>query len=131
MIRKDGQVNSDLLFSTIRRPADKRISILLKNLLTVYMVCKLIQRGLRHSEKFQLVTGIRADHNNLYGWFATPRLNARYEPVKGTTIRLSSGRGQRTANIFAENMSVLASSRDIHVLSSSTGKAYGLDPEVA
>jgi outer membrane receptor for ferrienterochelin and colicin len=83
------------------------------------------------SEKFQLVTGIRADHNNLYGWFATPRLNLRYEPVKGTTIRVSSGRGQRTANIFAENMSVLASSRDIHILSSSTGKAYGLNPEVA
>jgi len=67
----------------------------------------------------------------LYGWFATPRLHVRYEPAKGTTIRLSVGSGQRTANIFAENMSVLVSSREIKILSATTGNAYGLDPEVA
>jgi outer membrane receptor for ferrienterochelin and colicin len=82
-------------------------------------------------EKFNIVAGLRADHNSLYGWFATPRLHVRYEPVKGTTIRFSAGRGQRTANIFAENMSVFVSSRQINILSASTGKAYGLDPEVA
>src|SRR6187399_1935270 len=82
-------------------------------------------------EKFNIVAGLRADHNSLYGWFATPRLHVRYEPVKGTTIRFSAGRGQRTANIFAENMSVFVSSRQINILSSSIGKAYGLDPEVA
>lgn len=81
--------------------------------------------------KLGLVAGIRSDHNNLFGWFITPRLHLRYEPVKGTTIRLSAGRGQRTANIFAENTSVLVSSRQISILSSSAGKAYGLDPEVA
>jgi hypothetical protein len=58
-------------------------------------------------------------------------LHVRYEPVKGTTIRLSAGRGQRTANIFAENMSVFVSSRQVNILSTSTGRAYGLDPEVA
>src|SRR5690606_37481421 len=42
------------------------------------------------NEKFNVVAGIRADHNNLYGWFATPRLNLRYEPVAGTTIRASA-----------------------------------------
>ena len=82
-------------------------------------------------EKFNIVAGLRADHNNLFGRFATPRLHVRYEPVKGTTIRLSAGRGQRTANIFAENMSVVVSSRQINILSASAGKAYGLDPEVA
>ena len=82
-------------------------------------------------EKFNIVAGLRADHNSLFGWFATPRLHVRYEPVKGTTIRLSAGRGQRTANIFAENMSVFVSSRQINILSASAGKAYGLDPEVA
>src|SRR5205807_1070657 len=50
------------------------------------------------SDKFDLVAGLREDHNNLYGWFTTPRLNVRYEPVKGTTIRVSAGRGQRTSN---------------------------------
>ncbi len=82
-------------------------------------------------EKFNIVAGMRTDHNSLFGWFATPRLHLRYEPVKGTTIRLSAGRGQRTANIFAENMSVFVSSRQINILSASAGKAYGLDPEVA
>jgi hypothetical protein len=82
-------------------------------------------------EKLNLVAGIRADHNSLFGWFATPRLNVRYEPIKGTTIRLSGGRGQRTANVFAENMGSLVSSRMVSLPIPSNVKAYGLDPEVA
>ncbi len=82
-------------------------------------------------EKFNIVAGIRADQNSLYGWFATPRLHVRYEPVKGTTIRLSAGRGQRTANIFAENTSVFVSSRYTIIIPSLPGKGYGLKPEVA
>ena len=83
------------------------------------------------SDKFSAVAGLRADDDNLYGWFATPRLNARYEPVKGTVIHFSAGRGQRTANIFAENMGALVSARTVNIISNSTGKAYGLNPEVA
>ena len=66
-----------------------------------------------YEEKFNIVAGIRGDHNSLFGWFATPRLNLRYQPVEGTTIRMGIGRGQRTANIFAENNSVFASSRQL------------------
>jgi len=77
------------------------------------------------------VAGLRADHNNLFGFFVTPRIHVRYEPVKGTTIRLSAGRGQRTANIFAENNSVLVSARQVNIINAAPGKAYGLDPEVA
>jgi outer membrane receptor for ferrienterochelin and colicin len=84
-----------------------------------------------YEEKFSVVAGIREDHNSLFGWFATPRLNLRYQPVNGTTIRVAIGRGQRTANIFAENNSVFASARQVSILSNETGKAYGLDPEVA
>jgi len=80
--------------------------------------------------KLGVVAGIRTDHNNLYGWFLTPRLHLRYEPVKGTVIRLSAGRGQRTANIFAENNSVLVSARNL-VVPSLNDRAYGLNPEVA
>jgi outer membrane receptor for ferrienterochelin and colicins len=83
------------------------------------------------NEKFDVVAGIREDYNNLYGWFTTPRLNVRYEPVKGTTIRLSAGRGQRTANIFAENNGVFVSLRTVNILTSSAKGAYGLQPEVA
>lgn len=81
--------------------------------------------------QFNIVAGIRTDHHNLFGWFVTPRLHIRYEPVSGTTIRLSAGRGQRTANIFAENNSVFVSARQLSILSTSAGKAYGLDPEIA
>jgi outer membrane receptor for ferrienterochelin and colicins len=83
------------------------------------------------NDKFDLVAGIRGDHNSLFGFFASPRLNLRYEPVKGTTIRASAGRGQRTANIFAENNAVFVSARQVNILGASNGKAYGLDPEVA
>ena len=84
-----------------------------------------------HLEKFNLVAGLRADHNSLFGFFLTPRLHVRYEPVKGTTIRFSAGRGQRTANIFAENNSAFVSSRQVSIINPQAGKAYGLDPEVA
>ncbi len=82
-------------------------------------------------DNFNIVAGIREDNNSLFGWFTTPRLHIRYEPVKGTTIRLSAGRGQRTASIFAENSSVFVSARQINILSTNAGKAYGFDPEVA
>lgn len=86
----------------------------------------------KYKNKLDVVTGLRVDHNNLFGWFATPRLNIRYEPINGTTIRLSTGRGQRTANIFAENMGYLVSSRNVFVLNSGdNSNAYGLQPEVA
>ncbi len=81
--------------------------------------------------KFTVVAGLRSDYDNLYGFFVTPRLHIRYEPVKGTTIRLSGGRGQRTADIFAENMSSFVSSRQVMITASTNGKAYGLNPEVA
>jgi hypothetical protein len=83
------------------------------------------------NEKWSAVAGIRADNNNLYGAFVTPRFNLRYEPFKGTTFRLSAGRGQRTANIFAENNSVFVSSRQVNIIPSIAGAAYGLQPEIA
>lgn len=85
------------------------------------------------NDKFDAVLGLRQDYNNLYGWFTTPRAVVRYEPVLGTTFRLSSGRGQRTANIFAENLGIFASSRNIQHLSDLANgpRAYGLAPEVS
>jgi outer membrane receptor for ferrienterochelin and colicin/copper chaperone CopZ len=83
------------------------------------------------NDQFSAVAGIRADHNNLFGFFVTPRLNLRYEPVKGTVIRASAGRGQRTANIFAENSSVFVSARQVNIINPAAGKAYGLNPEIA
>lgn len=85
------------------------------------------------NENFDAVLGLRQDYNSIYGWFTTPRAVIRYAPALGTTLRLSSGRGQRTANIFAENMGIFASSRTIDPvnLTSTKGTAYGLNPEVS
>lgn len=84
------------------------------------------------SEKFDAVLGLRQDYNSLYGWFTTPRAVLRYAPTTGTTLRLSSGRGQRTANIFAENLGIFASSRQIDLaVYANNGLAYNLQPEVS
>ena len=83
------------------------------------------------TETFSIIAGLRADHNSLFGFFATPRLHMKYEPVKGTTFRLSAGRGQRTANIFAENSSIFVSARQVNLPESQPGRAYGLKAESA
>ncbi len=83
------------------------------------------------SEKLNFVAGLRGDYDNLYGAFATPRLHLRYAPFKNTAIRASVGRAQHTANIFAENIGLMASNRVFLVETNQQGKAYGLNPEVA
>jgi outer membrane receptor protein involved in Fe transport len=83
------------------------------------------------SEKFGLIAGLRGDYDNLFGFFVTPRLHIRYQPTNGTTLRVSAGRGQRTANIFAENNSVFVSARQVNILNADRRKAYGLNPEIA
>lgn len=85
------------------------------------------------TENLDAVLGLRQDYNSIYGWFTTPRAVIRYAPTATTTLRLSSGRGQRTANIFAENLGIFASSRQIDYtkLSNTNGTAYGLAPEVS
>jgi hypothetical protein len=84
-----------------------------------------------HLTKWNVVLGLRGDYHNLYGAFVTPRLHVRYAPFKRSAFRASVGRAQRTANIFAENAGFLASNRQFVILNAGTGKAYGLNPEVA
>jgi len=83
------------------------------------------------SKTFSMVAGLRGDWHNLFGAFLTPRIHLRYEPWKDGTFRISAGRGQRTANIFAENMGIMTSSRVWNVLGKGFTGAYGLKPEVA
>jgi outer membrane receptor protein involved in Fe transport len=82
-------------------------------------------------DELTAVVGIRVDYHNLFGTFFTPRIHVRYTPQEDWVFRFLAGRGQRTANIFVENMAYFASSRHVAVLPSSTSGAYGLDPEVA
>lgn len=81
-------------------------------------------------EKFTLTAGLRFDSHNLLGEFITPRLHMRYSPWSKSAFRASIGRGKRSANIFAENQNLFASSRVFSILNSN-GSIYGLDPEIA
>jgi outer membrane receptor for ferrienterochelin and colicins len=83
------------------------------------------------SEKFSWLTGIRLDYHNNFGFFVTPRLNVRYAPQESTVFRIAAGRGQRTESIFAENIGLFASSRQIRVLGTNPNTPYGLNAEVA
>jgi outer membrane receptor for ferrienterochelin and colicin len=76
-----------------------------------------------------IVGGVRADFHNLFGGFITPRIHLRYAPDQDWVFRFVAGRGQRTANVFSENISTLASSR--RVVLPSAGPSYPLQPEVA
>jgi len=82
-------------------------------------------------KKFNLVAGLRTDYHNSFGVFVTPRLHMRYAPTEKTIIRLSGGRGQRTANIISESSGLLASSRQFTIQGNNSNKPYGLNPEVA
>lgn len=81
-------------------------------------------------EAINLTAGIRVDHHNLLGTFITPRFHVRYTPWEKSAFRASFGRGKRSANIFAENQSLFATSRTLNVLNTN-GDIYGLDPEIA
>ena len=82
-------------------------------------------------EKFSYVAGIRTDYHNSYGLFLTPRLHLRYAFNDNLVMRASGGRGLRTANIIAENIGLLASSRQFIINGPDPDNPYGLDPEIA
>lgn len=77
-----------------------------------------------------LTAGVRVDNHNLLGFFITPRLHVKYTPWDRSALRFSIGRGKRSANLFAENMQLFATSRVINI-ENAGGKIYGLDPEIA
>lgn len=81
-------------------------------------------------DKITLTAGVRFDTHNLLGEFITPRLHVRYAPWERSALRASIGRGKRSANIFAENQRLFASSRVIELLDND-GPIYGMDPEIA
>jgi outer membrane receptor for ferrienterochelin and colicins len=82
-------------------------------------------------DRLNIVAGLRGDYHNNYGLFTTPRLHIRYMPFEDFVLRLSAGRGQRTAQIISENVGFLASSRDFDIQANNTDNPYGLDAEVA
>lgn len=59
-----------------------------------------------------IVVGARADWNSRFDqWLFTPRVSAKYNFSQNSIVRLSAGRGYRSPNLMAENISLLASNR--------------------
>jgi outer membrane receptor for ferrienterochelin and colicins len=83
------------------------------------------------NHRFAINNGLRVDYHNNYGVFLTPRVHVRLELTEKTILRLSAGRGFRTANIFSEHFSMLATSREIIIHGDSSGYGFGLKPEIA
>lgn len=65
----------------------------------------------KNNNKIALILGLRADYQNTFGWFFTPRFHFKYNFLPETVLRLSAGSGYRTARVFTENPSVFANSR--------------------
>lgn len=82
------------------------------------------------TDDFSFILGGRMDVHSRLGFFITPRLHLRYNPWEKAVLRFSAGRGKRSANIFAENQNLFASSR-IFNIENSNGNIYGLNPEIA
>lgn len=80
--------------------------------------------------KYTLVAGVRTDFHNLAGTQFTPRVNFKYDIAPKTVLRLSAGKGFRTANVFAENQQYFASNRTVEIRNNG-GDIYGLKPEIA
>lgn len=58
-----------------------------------------------------VVAGLRADYSNIFGMIITPRVNLKYIPFEGTTLRFGGGRGQRSVNYYNESTKGLLSNR--------------------
>lgn len=66
-------------------------------------------------ERFSLIAGLRGDYHNIYGAFATPRFHLKYSITEHTILRASAGMGYRSANVIAENNTILATSRKLFI----------------
>lgn len=90
-----------------------------------------VEYAYKHGDKLSIIPGLRVDHHNNYGTFVTPRLHAKYNLSERSILRVTGGRGLRTASIFAENMGLFASNRAVNIEENNGDNPYGLEAEVA
>lgn len=85
------------------------------------------------TDRMSLVSGLRGDLHNQYGIMVTPRVHFRLalDEAFDSVFRLIAGKGWRTANLFSENVGVLATGRKVSILSKEQGNPYSLNPEEA
>lgn len=61
--------------------------------------------------RITMMGGLRVDHSTLYGTFLTPRAHLKFTPSRAVVLRLTAGKGSRTAHVLEENNFLLAGSR--------------------
>jgi outer membrane receptor protein involved in Fe transport len=61
------------------------------------------------------MAGLRVDHSNIYGTFATPRVHVKWSPINALSFRASAGKGYRTVHALAENNNLMASGRQLMI----------------
>lgn len=66
-------------------------------------------------EKLVLMAGMRADYNSEYGFLFTPRFHLKYDFMHHYILRTTLGKAYRSPVVFAENHSLLASSRAFNI----------------
>lgn len=66
-------------------------------------------------EKSVFMAGMRADYNSLHGLLLTPRLHWKYNINEHYIFRSTLGKAHRSAKVFSENQSLLASSRTFNI----------------
>jgi len=74
-----------------------------------------LEYTLNIKDKFGAVAGSRVDYHNEWKWIYTPRLHLKYNFTPETIVRLSGGRSFRTSNVFADNISIMATSRSLTI----------------
>lgn len=70
-----------------------------------------VQYTFMPNDKLTLLAGLRVDYSTIHDWFVTPRIHVRYSPFPWINLRVSGGKGYRTAFALPENSYLLASSR--------------------
>ncbi len=64
-------------------------------------------------DKLTFLAGSRIDNHSLFGNLFTPRMHVCYTPIKQINIRASAGKGFKSSNVIAENMYLLASTKNL------------------
>jgi outer membrane receptor for ferrienterochelin and colicins len=74
-----------------------------------------VQDEYRINGRANLLAGARLDHHKRHGMVFSPRLSAKYDVAKNTILRINSGTGFRTVNIFTEDHAALSGFREVEI----------------
>lgn len=88
-----------------------------------------VQYTLELDNFLTIMTGVRLDKHNLFGFFWTPRVHIKIELMENLSLRSSLGKGYRTPFSIAENIQILSTSRLLFInqLKQESAWNYGLN----